>query len=56
MFLVRSWNTDANVVGLSDGTVVSARAMVRVAESERWNADRLLAITGTPMAVNAVTF
>ena len=40
-FLGRAWNTDANYIGLSDGTVTTASAMVRVPESERWSADRL---------------
>ena len=56
VFLGRSRNTDANFIGLADGSVTTARAMVRVAESERWVADTLFAITGVPMSRGAVNF
>ena len=48
VFLGRSMNTDYNYVGLSDGTVVCARAMVRVIPSKRWDVKRLMGLRGTP--------
>ena len=34
VFLGRAWNADSNFLGLMDGTVVRARAMVRVIEQQ----------------------
>ena len=48
VFLGRSMNTDYNYVGLSDGTVVCARAMVKVIPSKRWDVKRLMGLRGTP--------
>ena len=52
----RAWNADSNFLGLMDGTVVRARAMVRVVESKRWDRDRLLRVAGTPIHMNAAHF
>ena len=48
-FLGRATNSDQNYIGLNDGTVTCARAMVRLVHSIRWNSDRVSAIAGTPM-------
>ena len=56
VFLGLSWNTDANFLGLMDGTVVRARAMVRVIPSQRWDVERLRRVTGTPMSLNTAIF
>ena len=47
---------DSNYVALSDGSVVTARAMVRVPASQKWNAERVLSVTGTPLALNTMLF
>lgn len=44
-----SSSSDQNVVGLNDGSITSARAMVRLVFSIRWNPDRVAAISGVPM-------
>ena len=49
VFLGRSMNTDFNYIGLNDGSVVCARAMVRVVPSRRWDVARVLAVRATPM-------
>ena len=51
--LERSHHTDANFIGLRDGTVVTARAMVRVVEQHRWSAERVHALTGLPGAMKS---
>ena len=48
-FLGRATNCDQNYIGLADGTIVTARAIVRLVPSLRWNLDKLGAITGVPM-------
>ena len=50
---MRSWNSDQNFIGLTDGSVTKARAMVRVPESERWQGGNLLKIPGTPTTMHA---
>ena len=56
VFLGRMWNTDANYVGLADGTITTARALVRVPESQRWDTAKLLAMSGTPLSMRTVNF
>ena len=56
VFLGRAYNSDQNFVGLSDGTVTTARAMVRVVPSCRRDKDRLLRVSGTPLALNTANF
>ena len=56
VFLGKMWNTDANYVGLSDGSITTARALVRVPESQRWDGSKLLSITGTPLSMTTVNF
>ena len=48
VFLGRALHGDQNYIGLHDGTVTTARAMVRVIPSARWDVDRINRITGTP--------
>ena len=48
-FLGRAANCDQNDVGLADGSIVTARAIVRLVPSLRWNFDKLGSITGVPM-------
>ena len=55
VFLGRAWNSNQHVVGLSDGTVVRARAMVRIVPSLRWDAQRLLSVSGTPTDLSIAT-
>ena len=52
-FLGRAMHTDANWVGLRDGSVVTARAIVRVVPRNRWSIDRINAIAGVPGAPRA---
>ena len=47
-FVGRSWNSDQNFVALPDGSVVRARAMVRLVHSKRWQLPRLECIKTTP--------
>ena len=49
IFLGRASNCDQNYVGLADGSIVTARAIVRLVPSLRWNFDKLGAIAGVPM-------
>ena len=49
IFLGRSWTSDQDYIGLLDGSITTARAMVRVVEASRWDARRLQKIAGTPM-------
>ena len=48
-FLGRSMGSDQNVIGLSTGEVIRARAMVRLTPEARWDARRLLAVKTTPL-------
>ena len=48
IFLGRALHTDANFIGLLDGSVVTARAMVRVVPRNRWNVDRINRLTAIP--------
>ena len=48
VFLGCACGSDQNYVGRPDGTVVRARALVRVVPSKRWQPVRLARITNTP--------
>ena len=48
VFLGRSMASDQNFVGLANGDVVCARAIVRLIPETRWDADRIGAIRITP--------
>ena len=48
IFLGRSMSSDQNFVGLANGDVVCARAIVRLVESVRWDMSKISAITVTP--------
>ena len=48
VFLGRSMSSDQNFVGLNNGDVVCARAIVRLIPEIRWDADRIGAIRITP--------
>ena len=54
VFLGRTLASDQNFIALSDGTVTRARAMIRVPESERWDADRVLGVTGIPTSLSNI--
>ena len=49
--LGRCLHTGSNWIGIKDGTVTTARAMVRVVERSRWSIDRVNSLTGIPGAV-----
>ena len=49
MFLGRASNCNQNVVGLANGSIVTARAIVRLVPSLRWSAEKLGVISGVPM-------
>ena len=49
VFLGRAANCDQNCVGLVDGSIVTARAIVRLVPSLRWNLEKLGQVTGVPM-------
>ena len=49
VFLGRSWNSDQNIIGLSGGSVTTARSMARVVEQRRWCRERIQRITTTPL-------
>ena len=49
VFLGRSLSSDQNYVGLNNGDVVCARALVRVVSSIRWNVDRVSKIHTSPI-------
>ena len=49
VFLGRSMNSDQNYIGLSDGSVTCARAMVRMVHRKRWDTDKIGNITALPM-------
>ena len=55
VFLGRSFNTESSFIGLIDGAVLMARAMVRVVPSRRWDAERLLKVSVTPIHLSAAT-
>ena len=50
VYLGRSWNSDQNYIGLSNGHVTRARGMVRLVNDKRWSRERLERITVTPAA------
>ena len=53
VFLSRSWMSDQNYIGLMDGSITTARAMVRVVETSRWDQRRLRRVSGTPIDLHA---
>ena len=55
-FMGRALNGDQNFVAMADGSVVRARAMVRVVPSVRWDVRRLLAVSGTPTDLTTASF
>ena len=46
--LGRALHSDSNFIGLNDGSIVTARAMVRVIPQNRWCVQRMHAIAGVP--------
>ena len=52
-FLGRSLDTDQNFIGLADGSVIGARAMVRLHESKRWNEKLISGIQSGPMNIKS---
>lgn len=46
--LGKAWGPDQSYIGVPDGSVIRARALVRVVASKRWPAARLARITMTP--------
>ena len=49
--LGRASNCDQNYIGLADGSIVTARAIVRLVPSLRWSMEKVGAVTGVPMDV-----
>ena len=49
IFLGRASNCDQNYIGLPNGSIVAARAIVRLVPSIRWNMERLGLVRGTRM-------
>ena len=49
VFLGRALGSDQNKIGLPNGDVVRARAMVRLVPEARWSSERLFAIKTTPL-------
>ena len=49
IFLGRSMNSDQNYIGLIDGSVTCARAMVRLVHKKRWDTDHVGNISALPM-------
>ena len=49
VFLGRAANCDQNFIGLGNGSIVSARAIVRLVPSLRWSLEKLGAVQGVPM-------
>ena len=47
LFLRRSGDTDQNYIALLDGSIVRARAMVRVIPEIRWDTHRAKRVAGT---------
>ena len=52
VFLGRAMNADQNDIGLADGSVTQARAMVRLIPGVRWDVARVERIAGTPTALS----
>ena len=48
IFLGRSLNSDQNFIALRNGTVVRARAMVRIIQEQRWDKSMLQSVRVTP--------
>ena len=53
--LGRSLSSDQNYIGLNNGDVVCARAIVRVVMGIRWNADRVSKIHTTPITFKSTS-
>ena len=51
VFLGRSMSTDQNYIGVADGSVVGARAMVRIVVAKRWNLSMITAVNSLPMDI-----
>ena len=49
VFLGRASNCDQNYIGLANGSIVTARAIVRLAPSLRWSNEKVGLVTGVPM-------
>ena len=49
VFLGRASNCDQNYIGLANGSIVAARAMVRLVPSLRWNLEKIGLVQGVPM-------
>ena len=54
VFLGRAWHSDSNYIGLADGSVTTARAMARRTADVRWQRERVLRVTGTPIGLHAL--
>ena len=48
IFLGRSWSSDQNFIGLSNGSVVRARGMARTTLANRWQQERAARIVAVP--------
>ena len=49
VFLGRASNCDQNYIGLANGSIVAARAIVRLVPSLRWSMEKVGAVSGIPM-------
>ena len=49
IFLGRSMSSDQNFIGLADGSVTCARAMVRLVSKRRWDTEQIGNISALPM-------
>ena len=48
-FVGRSLGSDQNHVALSDGSIIRARALVRLVPERRWDSDWLMRVRMTPL-------
>ena len=53
VFLGRPLSSDQNMIGLINGDVVCARAIIRVVTNIRWSSDRVSKVRATPMTFNS---
>ena len=51
IFLGRSMSSDQNFIGLPDGSVTGARAMIRLVAKKRWDTEKIGNISAMPMEV-----
>ena len=49
VFLGRASNCDQNYIGLANGSIVTARAIVRLVPSLRWSSEKVGLVNGVPM-------